>query len=422
MANPDHVAILYRGVPAWNQWRREHPGVEPDLSRIRLTPEETGDTEIWSSSLRRADLSEADMRGVNLYFSNIVGVVFHKARFEGANLRGSTLNDLECSEAVFDRATLANVTLHHCELTEARFCGCALSGARFERIKADRADFSKSNMVGATMINVDLRYALMRKAGIIRGIMEDVQLGQADLYGTDLRELKTRSCNLRGANLEEADLEAGMLEDTVLVTACMRKCNLRGTVLRKCQCRRADFTDSNMRAADIRGADLRSADLRDCNVVGLVYDRWARYQGIRLDGCFGSPQFMRFAKDQEFIEEVRGTHDNARWWFLYLPWLVSSDCGRSLALWAGWSVLLALGFGYRYWSMGPEHFEISHLSWSLSSLFYFSIVTFTTLGYGDILPKTDSGAFWVTLEVIMGYIMLGGIIAIFSNKLARRSG
>ena len=55
--------------------------------------------------------------------------------------------------------------------------------------------------------------------------------------------------------------------------------------------------------------------------------------------------------------------------------------------------------------------------------FYYSIVTFTTLGFGDVTPKPD--AVWmqvaVTLEVIIGYLMLGGLISILAAKLARRA-
>jgi len=50
-----------------------------------------------------------------------------------------------------------------------------------------------------------------------------------------------------------------------------------------------------------------------------------------------------------------------------------------------------------------------------------SAVTFTTLGFGDIVPKTEAAAIWVMLEMAIGYVMLGGLISIFSNKLARRS-
>ena len=53
--------------------------------------------------------------------------------------------------------------------------------------------------------------------------------------------------------------------------------------------------------------------------------------------------------------------------------------------------------------------------------FYFSIVTFTTLGFGDVVADNTSARIFVTLEVIFGYIMLGGLISIFANKLASRS-
>ena len=52
---------------------------------------------------------------------------------------------------------------------------------------------------------------------------------------------------------------------------------------------------------------------------------------------------------------------------------------------------------------------------------YYSIVTFTTLGFGDIVPSQPLARAVVALEVILGYIMLGGLISIFANKLARRS-
>ena len=36
MANPEHVKILERGVDGWNRWRKENPGIQPDLSGENL--------------------------------------------------------------------------------------------------------------------------------------------------------------------------------------------------------------------------------------------------------------------------------------------------------------------------------------------------------------------------------------------------
>ncbi len=53
--------------------------------------------------------------------------------------------------------------------------------------------------------------------------------------------------------------------------------------------------------------------------------------------------------------------------------------------------------------------------------FYFSIVNFTALGFGDIVAANSEARFLVGLEVVFSYIMLGGLISIFANKFARRS-
>lgn len=36
MANPEHLALLQKGVKAWNEWREENPDVEVDLSGAML--------------------------------------------------------------------------------------------------------------------------------------------------------------------------------------------------------------------------------------------------------------------------------------------------------------------------------------------------------------------------------------------------
>jgi hypothetical protein len=53
--------------------------------------------------------------------------------------------------------------------------------------------------------------------------------------------------------------------------------------------------------------------------------------------------------------------------------------------------------------------------------FYYSFVTFTTLGFGDVTPGNLGGEIIVTVEVVLGYITLGILVSILANKVARRS-
>ena len=71
---------------------------------------------------------------------------------------------------------------------------------------------------------------------------------------------------------------------------------------------------------------------------------------------------------------------------------------------------------------GPVPVKLQELLfWNLLSSFYFSVVTLTTLGYGDVLPASLGAQVVVLFEVIMGYIMLGGLLSIFATKMGRRA-
>ena len=73
-------------------------------------------------------------------------------------------------------------------------------------------------------------------------------------------------------------------------------------------------------------------------------------------------------------------------------------------------------FSYLYTLVGIDY---GAYATALSPM-YFSVVTMTTLGFGDAVPQTLAGQILTMIEVSTGYIMLGGLLSIFSNKLARR--
>jgi voltage-gated potassium channel Kch len=58
---------------------------------------------------------------------------------------------------------------------------------------------------------------------------------------------------------------------------------------------------------------------------------------------------------------------------------------------------------------------VEKLSWVNS--IYFSVVSLTTVGYGDIVPKTDPGKIFVCFYLLAGI----GIIAAFASNLIRNA-
>lgn len=291
-------------------------------------------------------------------------------------------------------------------------------GARLQSANLQGARLSLASLQGAALCNANLSRTDLRRARL-----QEAGLSGAKLKNADLREAKVQRADLRGAELQEAILEEAEFQSAVLAFANFEGADLTNTNLEGADLQWAVFRNANFWKANLRGAYLRGANLESTNVTGVKFDRSSlqqNFQGIRVATCYGSQMFKSFAQDQDYIEELRASG----WWgcAVFWIWLILADCGRSLLLAACWPLGLATLFGYIYYfCMGPSHFKVDHLPFELSSMIYYSFVTFTTLGFGDIKPIIPGAAALVMAEVIIGYVMLGLLISILANKVARRS-
>src|SRR5262245_5180224 len=124
MANDEHVAILKKGVAAWNAWRLENPGIHPDLSGVDLYDGR-------GVNLYRADLRGADLRGARLYEANLIG-----ANLSGADLAGSELGGAHIIEAILSGANLSGANLSGAGLVETDLTGADLTGCYIYGVSA----------------------------------------------------------------------------------------------------------------------------------------------------------------------------------------------------------------------------------------------------------------------------------------------
>ncbi len=212
---------------------------------------------------------------------------------------------------------------------------------------------------------------------------------------------------MANSNLKNAYLVDAHLEGTILNAVNFRNANLSSVTFdQKVLWNLAKATRFSLK---------KLWDQRD----NILLDTTIRCKGVNAATCYGSQQFKLFLQDQDFLEEFLEKKWGKKIFFI---WWLFADCGRSLGRWAGWSLLLALLFAFFFWLLGSNSFNTQHLKFNFLTMFYYSVVTFTTLGFGDIIPKTTTAAMCVTVEVILGYVMLGGLITIFASKLSRRGG
>ena len=286
-----------------------------------------------------------------------------------------------------------------------------------ENANLAEADLEKANLSFTNFKNANLAFSNLESAVFSFANFEGASFSGADLENAYLEDANLMGARLPGANLKNAKLANSNLKNAYLVDA-----NLEGTILNAVNFRNANLSSVTFDQKvfwDLAKAarfNLKKLwDQRD----NILLDTTIRCKGVNAATCYGSQQFKLFLQDQDFLEEFL----EKKWGkAIFFIWWILADCGRSLGRWAGWSFLLALLFAFLFWHLGPDSFNTQHLKFNFLNMFYYSVVTFTTLGFGDIIPKTTTAAMCVTIEVILGYVMLGGLITIFASKLSRRGG
>jgi uncharacterized protein YjbI with pentapeptide repeats len=223
MANDEHVALLKKGVDAWNVWRRDQRNTE----LIELARE--GHHVSGPFYLSRADVSHANLVGANLEASD-----FREGNLSGANL---------------SKANLLEAHLHFADLSEANLVEANLA-------KADlfHANLSMANLVGACLVNANLQSANLSKADLRFANLGGVELDRADLSGANLSYAHLAGADLSGANLSGA---------------CLVEASLRGVSL----------VDT-----DLTGADLTGCRIYGVSAWGLKLDRTKQQNLVITDG------------------------------------------------------------------------------------------------------------------------------------------
>ncbi|RME38812.1 MAG: hypothetical protein D6794_04790 [Deltaproteobacteria bacterium] len=298
-------------------------------------------------------------------------------------------------------ADLAGRDFSGLDLSGANLSGANLQKARFFQTDLRGVDLSEADLRGAEFAGADLRDAILDGARAMRAGFGGANLSGASLFGADLREASLTQACLNGANLGCADLRGARLREASLKKAHFDEADMR----------QVDMSLSDVSKASFQNADLRQARLR--RVKGFRNADWLGVD-IRDINFAGAYMMRREIIDQNYIREFRNHSKVTR--LLYWPWWLTCDCGRSMLRWCFWIGVQVLFFAWLYTLTGVDY---GRYPTDLSPLYY-SVVTLTTLGYGDVVPQTPAAQLVAMIEVTIGYVMLGGLLSIFSNKLARR--
>jgi uncharacterized protein YjbI with pentapeptide repeats len=210
MANPEHLAILKRGVKQWNKWKGKYPDMVPNLAEAHL----------FGANLSGADLANANLSGVKLSRADLSGANLNGAKLWNADLSWADLRGADLSDGNLPRATLFLTNLSGARLSEARLTATDLTGADLHT-----ADFTRAIADGARFVDVDLSAA--------KGL-EEVEhegpstIGIDTLYKSrgEIPEAFLRGCGLQDWEIELIKLYRGNLNAADVTTVLYRLLDL----------------------------------------------------------------------------------------------------------------------------------------------------------------------------------------------------
>jgi hypothetical protein len=163
-------------------------------------------------TLRNADVSFSDRRGVN---------------YSCADLRHAKLTGVD-----FSGATLSGVNLDAADLTAANFSnGVHLSFAIMTSVKAASskqaagptfygADLRHATLAGAKLAYSDFRYADLSNSDLSRAILTGSDFRGADLRSADLSQADLSGANLTGAYLCNANTTSTIVVKAIGLSTC----------------------------------------------------------------------------------------------------------------------------------------------------------------------------------------------------------
>ncbi|MCY1204736.1 Pentapeptide repeats (8 copies) [compost metagenome] len=275
--------------------------------------------------------------------------------------------------------------------------------------------------------------------------------------GAPMQGFCLKKCRLAGLDLVHRGSHTGYdLSGSDLYRADLRGAHLFAINLRGASLMKADLRDANLHCADLRDANLLGVKLEGARLDNVIWDervlqereaREARRHGqwsMMLDLLQQAEEIYRNLRIQ--LEKAGLFEDAGRFFYremvmrrLQMPrwsaqrlfsWMVDLFCGygeQPLRV-----VLFSLGFvlfcAVLYFFVGIHHGDV-RLALSLDqdlftnleelgACMYFSVVTFTTLGYGDIAPLGVSRPL-AAFEAFVGSFTMALFVVVFVKKMTR---
>lgn len=245
--------------------------------------------------------------------------------------------------------------------------------------------------------------------------------------------------HFEGATLRHASFQDGRVHDCSFEDSDLSHTNFKNATINNCSFHEADLTGALLANADLIHCNFTETRLRDVNLSTVLTDQstifskrlkdekeenfhtaGVQYKQIR-EMYKGSS--LHSQADFYHYREMVCRRKQMRWYnpLRFLSFFfgdLSCKYGTSITRIIFWMLLVIFGFALFHYSIQDLAYYSQPTTVSLMDSVYFSITTFSTVGYGDLHPIGALRAFGA-LEGILGAILTALFTVIVARKIIR---
>jgi uncharacterized protein YjbI with pentapeptide repeats len=367
--------------------------------------------EIWlfqSPGLLKISVPSMNLRGIIFQpNTNLDNICFTNAHMEGAWLHGANLINAHFEKTHLERAILNEANLRNCRISDANLRAAECHLTDFKGADVRYSLFEGTHMDGANLI--DANFMRIQVGSLSRDDSKKIGTGDRETCLTffkDVRFLPSWSDHLF-YKIRNVDLDYVKLVQGKAITY-RRKFRFNLDSLKR-----------------------------------HLFNGWfyTYFIGVNIDNADTTmaPDLYRYIKDQQFLFNFKKSYPRIFKW-----WRLLSDCGNRLSWVIGWAlgiviifaILYSLPWGAPKWVIPilpkwlfldnnpinyTAFFSDSYVPPGLLRWLYISLEIFVTLGTRSTHIQNLLGYFLVSLESLIGFMMLGMLISVLQNRFARRS-
>ena len=293
----------------------------------------------------------------------------------------------------------------------------------------DRANFQFTTLINTYLIETTLESAFLSRAELQKAVLIGANLQGADLVGTNLQGAILPGANLQGANLPGANLQGANLSGANLQGADLSNSNLKYAIFDE----KTILTDVNFFQCTLDGSTIKNAYKNmDKEVIQVrTTEKKKNYSEAReiyiLLKNYFNREGMHDISGKYFVQEKkmeRILNKKRKEWgkyFLNIFLDIVSGYGEKPLNAIICSLIIILGSADIYWLFNGIMAANNKVTFggTFFESFYFSLNTFATLSYGDLMPKAGFFRIIASFEALMGGALTAIFIFIFARKTTR---